>query len=433
MGDRIVAVATTERVAPGEAEVAFLVADSEHGRGLGSLLLEHLAAACRDQGIQRFVAEVLPENTLMIRVFQDAGFAVSRWNHSGVISVGMSTEASADAIAAADLRESVSEAKSLAPLLYPQTVAVVGVRRAGAGLGHAVLASILDGGFKGRVYLVHPAVSAIDGVSASPCLAAVPEHIDLAIIAVPAARVLATIQDAANAGVSSVVVISSSLGELGAHGAELQRHMLRVARENNIRLVGPNCLGVMSNDPGIRLNRPSPEVSHRPEVWPLRPNPEGSESRCSTSLASSASACSRSSRSATRQTSPATTFWPPGSTIHTFRPPLSTWSPSATLPNSLVPHDASPSASRSWQSSVADPQADNAPAPPTQPLRHRRPWESTRSSRRRASSPATAPSRWAERVCSSPNSRSRLGSESRSSATPADSVCLRLTPLMHTD
>jgi len=254
VGGRIVAVATAERVAPGEAEVALLVADSEHGRGLGSLLLEHLAAACRDKGIRRFVAEVLAENAPMIRVFQDAGFAVSRRCHCGVISVEMSTEASAGAIAAADLRESVSEAKSLAPLLYPQTVAVVGVRREGAGLGHAVLASILDGDFQGRVYVVHPTVSAIDGVSAFPSLVEVPEHVDLAIIAVPAARVLATILDAANAGVSSVVVISSGLGELGAQGAELQRQMLRAARANNIRLVGPNCLGVMSNDPEVRLN-----------------------------------------------------------------------------------------------------------------------------------------------------------------------------------
>jgi acyl-CoA synthetase (NDP forming)/L-amino acid N-acyltransferase YncA len=251
---RIVAVATAERIAPDEAEVAFLVADSEHGRGIGSLLLEHLAAACRDVGVRRFVAEVLPDNAAMIQVFEDAGFAVTRRYDSGVVSVQMSTEASANAVAAADLRECVSEARSLAPLLYPKTVAVVGVRRQASGLGHAVLASILAGDFQGEVYVVHPEVSSIEGVRAYPRLVDVPVHVDVALIAVPAARVLGAVEDAARAGVSAVVVISSGLGELGSEGAEMQRQLLRVARENNIRLVGPNCLGIMSNDPAVRLN-----------------------------------------------------------------------------------------------------------------------------------------------------------------------------------
>ncbi len=251
---RIVAVATAERTETDAAEVAFLVAEGEHGHGLGSLLLEHLAAAGRDHGVRRFVAEVLPENGAMIGVFRDAGFTVSRRSASGVVFVEMSTEASAGAIDAADARESVSEARSLAPLLYPRSVAVVGVRRDSAGLGHAVLKSIVEGKFAGAVSVVHPDVSSIDGVRAFPRLTFVPEHVDLAIVAVPAARVLATVQDAADAGVSAVVVISSGLAELGPEGADMQREMVRVARENNIRLVGPNCLGVMTNDPAIRLN-----------------------------------------------------------------------------------------------------------------------------------------------------------------------------------
>ena len=214
----IVAVATAERMAPEEAEVAFLVADSEHGRGLGSLLLEHLAAACRDMGVRRFVADVLPDNAAMIHVFEDAGFAVSRRYDSGVVLVEMSTEASASAVAAADLRECVSEARSLAPLLYPKTVAVVGVRRQASGLGHAVLTSILAGDFQGDVFVVHPELSTIEGVRAFPRLVDVPVHVDVALVAVPAARVLAAVEDAAEAGVSAVVVISSGLGELGVGG-----------------------------------------------------------------------------------------------------------------------------------------------------------------------------------------------------------------------
>ena len=254
LADRIVAVATAEREAPDAAEVAFLVADDLHGQGLGSLLLEHLAAACRDHGIRRFVADVLPENHAMIQVFHDAGFTVSRRTEHGVVGVEMSTEASVRAIEAADARECASEAASLRPLLHPATVAVVGVRREGAGLGHAVLTSIREGGYTGQVYVVHPSVAEIDGVPAYPSLADVPVHVDLALVAVPAARVLAAIEDAAAAGVSSAVVITSGLSELGAEGAAVQDRMLRTARSHDLRLVGPNCLGVMINDPAIRLN-----------------------------------------------------------------------------------------------------------------------------------------------------------------------------------
>ena len=254
VGGRIVGLATAERLAPDVAEAAFLVSDAEHRHGLGTLLLEHLAAACRDVGIRRFVADVLPDNIAMIRVFREAGYTLSNRSEPGVVLVEMSTEASATAVEVADRRESVSEARSLAPLFHPRTVAVVGVRRDGVGLGHAVLASILEGGFAGDVYVVHPEIASVDGVSAVPHLTDVPGHVDIAVVAVPAARVLDAVHDAARAGVSAVVVLSSGLGEVGAEGAEIQRQMLRTAREHNIRLVGPNCLGVMVNDPGIRLN-----------------------------------------------------------------------------------------------------------------------------------------------------------------------------------
>ena len=262
--NHIVAVATAERTGPDTAEVALLVADDEHGHGLGSLLLEHLAAACRDNGVRRLVAEVLPENAAMIRVFGDVGFDVSRSTQSGVVMVEMSTTASVDAVAAADLRESVSEANSLAPLLYPETVAVVGVRREGVGLGHAVLASIIQGGFQGRLFVVHPDVPAIDDVTAYPRLADIPAHVDLAIIAVPAVRVLAAVEDAAAAAVSSVVVISSGFGQSAAEGAEIQRQNLPrgQAAPASSRAVGPDLLGSCPPHPAptrcrLRPQRPA--------------------------------------------------------------------------------------------------------------------------------------------------------------------------------
>ena len=251
---RIVALGTAEQVAPDVAEVAFMVAEDMHGHGMGSLLLEHLAAVCRDRGVRRFVAEVLCENHAMLGVFLDAGFAVTRSTDLGSVHVEMGTGASARAVAAADARESRAEARSLAPLLYPRSVAVTGVRRDGTGIGAAVLDSIRSGGYTGSLSVVHPRARTIEGLPVAARFVDLPEHIDLAIVAVPAARVLEAVADAAAAGVKAVVVISSGFEELGAEGAGLQRAMLDLAREHSIRLVGPNCLGVMSNDPSVRLN-----------------------------------------------------------------------------------------------------------------------------------------------------------------------------------
>jgi len=252
--DHIVAVAAAERIDQDAAEVAFLVADPLRGHGVGSLLLEHLAAAGRDLGIRRFTAEVLGENTAMSKVFLSVGFHVTRKTTHGVIDVEMSTAASTRAVAAADERESRSEARSLAPLTRPHRVAVVGVRSGETGIGHAIVQSILAGGFTGDVVAVHPHAASIDGVPAYPSLSEVPGHVDIAVIAVPASAALDVTQDAVTAGVSTMVVISSGFAELGAQGAELQIAMARLARDNSIRVVGPNCLGVMINDPAVRLN-----------------------------------------------------------------------------------------------------------------------------------------------------------------------------------
>ena len=251
---RIVALGTTELVKPDTAEVAFLVEDGHHGQGIGSLLLEHLAAAARQRGIAHFEAEVLVENYPMLAVFADAGFTCKRHTDRDVVTVRLDTRATPTSRAAADARERRAEARSLHSLLYPRSVAVLGVRADGSGVGRAVLDSIRDGGFTGRVCVVHPKGLRIEDIETYTKLAEVPGPIDLAVIAVPAPKVFGALADAADAGVSCAVVISSGFGELGADGDVLQRQLAALARTRGIRVVGPNCLGVMSNHPDIRLN-----------------------------------------------------------------------------------------------------------------------------------------------------------------------------------
>jgi acyl-CoA synthetase (NDP forming)/GNAT superfamily N-acetyltransferase len=257
----ILASATAERITDTEAEIAFLVSDATHGRGLGTLLLEHLAAAGQDLGITRFTADVLEENHSMLGVFRSAGFDITRHSSAGVVSVGMATASSTRALCSADDRESSSEERSLAPLFHPHTVAVVGVRRDGTGTGSAVVSSIQQGGFTGRLYVVHPSAADIQGVPTFPRLVDVPGHVDVVLLAVPATRVVEAMKDAVAAGVSCVVVISSGFAELGADGTALQQQVQRIAREHSIRLVGPNCLGVIVNDPAIRLNATFADVT----------------------------------------------------------------------------------------------------------------------------------------------------------------------------
>lgn len=254
LDDELVAVASAEPGNPGEAEVSFLVSDRLHGLGLGTLLLEHLAAAARDRGIGRFTAEVLRDNGPMLRVITDCGFDVERRSDHGVVTLELDTAATERAVAAADLRERQAEARSLAPLLYPGSVAVVGVRRDGGGVGRAVLEELRLGGFAGEVFVVHPNHVEIQGMSAVADFASIGRPVDLVVVAVPAASVAAVVQEAVDAGARSAIVLSSGFAEEGRRGAETQRELVVMARRHSMRLVGPNCLGVMSTAPEVRLN-----------------------------------------------------------------------------------------------------------------------------------------------------------------------------------
>jgi acyl-CoA synthetase (NDP forming)/GNAT superfamily N-acetyltransferase len=234
-GGQLVAVGRYERLGTDadDAEVAFVVEDTYQGRGIGSVLLEHLAAAARDAGIRRFVAEVLPENGGMLRVFAEAGYTVARRYGDGVVHLTFPIEPTDRSIAVRHRRELTAEARSIARLLAPRTVAVYGGGRFGAALRRNLST------FAGTVHL--------DG--------------DLAVVAVPADAVLGAVDDAAAQGATAVVVVSAGFAEAGPEGARLQDELLRRCRAAGLRLVGPNCLGIANTDPAVRLNATlSPEL-----------------------------------------------------------------------------------------------------------------------------------------------------------------------------
>jgi acyl-CoA synthetase (NDP forming)/GNAT superfamily N-acetyltransferase len=251
----VVGMASCERIeGTADAEVAFLVADHHHRRGVGTLLLEQLAALARHAGVRRFVAETLAENGPMLTVFTDAGFPVAYHSSDGVTAVTIPLAPTPAAQAAVDERERAADVRSLRHVLAPASVAVVGAGDRAGTVGAAVLGNVLAGGFTGPVHPVNPRHDRVAGLPAYPSVAAIPIPPDLVVIAVPAGAVPGVIADCGAAGVPAAVVITAGFGETDHDGAGRERDLLRLARAAGVRLVGPNCLGVASTDPAVRLN-----------------------------------------------------------------------------------------------------------------------------------------------------------------------------------
>jgi len=255
LGDELVAIGRFDRLADEtSAEVAFTVQDDQQGRGLGTVLLENLAGVARELGIRRFVASTLPNNVQMLRVFADAGFEGERHLDSGTMEVSFPIAPTADSIEAQRAREHVAESQSIARLLTPRSVAVVGASQRPGTIGHGVLRNLLAGEFTGPVYPINPTATAVAGVRAYPTIREVPDHVDLAVLVVPAGHVLGVVQDCVAKHVHGLVVISAGFAEMGAAAAGTEQEIVRLARRNGMRMIGPNCMGVLNTSPSIRLN-----------------------------------------------------------------------------------------------------------------------------------------------------------------------------------
>ena len=250
----IVAHAGYVRMDEHRAEIAFEVADALHGHGIGTLLLGQLAAVAADHGIDAFVASVMASNRKMLGVFTDSGFPVAAHNDGGVIEISLPTTLSADVLAAFDRRQHTASLTAVRSFLNPASVAVVGASRHPDSIGGVLIRNLIDGGFSGRVYPVNPHARSILGARVFRSVLEIPEAPELAVVAVPAAAVVGVAEDCANCGVRALLVISSGFSEVGEEGAERQRLLVDVCRRSGIRLIGPNCLGILNSDPAVRLN-----------------------------------------------------------------------------------------------------------------------------------------------------------------------------------
>jgi acetate---CoA ligase (ADP-forming) len=251
--ERIVALAEYARLRdPKAAEVAFTVADDFQGRGAATRLLEQLAIRAADVGIERFVAEVLPENSAMLAVFRDAGFEVSRILGGGEVEVRFPIASTQHFRARVEERDHVAVVASLRPFFMPGSVAVVGASRRRGSIGGELFRNIIAADFAGAAYPVNRTGEAVAGVRAYSTIEEIPDPVDLAVICVAGSRVLESAEAALQKGVPALCVISAGFAEVGAEGAERQEQLLALVRVHGARLVGPNCLGIAV--PSLGLN-----------------------------------------------------------------------------------------------------------------------------------------------------------------------------------
>lgn len=254
MRDAIIGIGRFDRLDQHSAEVAFNISDHYQGKGIGSVLLEHLAEIGQDVGLTRFTAEVLPQNRKMLAVFSDAGYDVTRHVEDGVVEVGFDIEPTDRSKAVAMSREHRAEARSMHALLHPRVIAVIGASRRRDSIGSQLLDRLVEAGFAGQVHPVNPNVRTLRRRVAYPSVAAVPGPVDLAVVAVPAHAVLEVVDECAEAGVKALLVVSAGFAEEGKDGARLQAELVRRARGAGMRVVGPNSFGIINNDPDVRLN-----------------------------------------------------------------------------------------------------------------------------------------------------------------------------------
>ena len=315
LGDEIIAVGRYER-APDtdEAEVAFVVADAHQGRGIGSVLLEHLAAAGRERGVKRFNAVVLAENSAMVRVFRDAGYETKRHLEHGEVTLEFAIDETAMTEAVMREREQRAEARSIQRLLYPRSVAVVGASNeagqdrpracsriccAAASTGRSTRSTPRRGMSAACLRTARCSTSpARSTSSSSPCRPR------------PSST---SSHECASRGVRGLVVLSGGFGERGddderAGGrARAARARRRGARERHARRRAELPRHHQHRRRPCALNAslaPFPPLAGRAGFFA---SPARSASRCSARRRAAASGCRRSCRRATAPTCRATT------------------------------------------------------------------------------------------------------------------------------
>jgi acetyl coenzyme A synthetase (ADP forming)-like protein len=236
------------------AEVAFAVDDAFHGKGLGTLLLERLALLAVRHGFTRLWAVTHADNRAMRDVFRESGLEIQERFEGTDIEVDLSAIPSATSVARLEMRDRIATTASLRPVFRPKVVAVVGASRQPTGIGYRALEALVRNHFQGPVYAVNPKAAVVGCRRTYPSVRDLPEPVDLAVVAVPREAVLTVVDDCAARGVRALVIFTAGFAETGSEGRALQNQLVEKARGYGMRLIGPNCMGLLNTDPAVQLN-----------------------------------------------------------------------------------------------------------------------------------------------------------------------------------
>ena len=251
---QIVGHAMYVKTAPRQAELALAVADAYQGRGLGTILLGQLAEAAASAGLDVLEAVVRPENHNMLQMLRESGFPVHARSEPGEVHAELPTTIGLEGIRQFEDRERLAAVAAVTHLLAPKSVAVIGASRQAGSIGAAVVHNLVANGYHGLLYPVNPGAAEIEGVPAFPSVLAIPGDVEMAVVTVPAAVVSKVARECAEKGVRGLVVISAGFGEAGPQGVAMQRELVEICRQGGMRLVGPNCMGVINTAAEVSLD-----------------------------------------------------------------------------------------------------------------------------------------------------------------------------------
>ncbi|MGE0192690.1 MAG: GNAT family N-acetyltransferase [Planctomycetota bacterium] len=252
--EHVVAAGSWVRTADDAADLALAVDPELRGVGLGGFLLAHLATRAAWEGLARLTAATHPENVGMLRALEATGLSAPARRDEDVVRIDLGLVPERGETPLAGLAGRIATIASMRPLLKPASIAVVGASSDAQSLGYRVLDELVRRRFAGPVYAVNPKRRNVGPLPASPSLRELPEAVDLAVILVPAEHVEGVVDDAVARGVRSLVVISAGFAETGPEGRARQERILAKVREHGLRMVGPNCMGIVNAADDVRMN-----------------------------------------------------------------------------------------------------------------------------------------------------------------------------------
>ncbi len=251
---RLVAEADYLALAQGIAQVGVVVAEQYQRKGLGSILLGQLSQAASETGIATFKATAPAEAHHALSFVKSLGHPEVIGTVPGYVSVTFPTSISSAGLMAFERRDARATSTAVSHFLRPRSIAVIGASRDRDSIGGALYRNIVDAGFTGPVYPVNRDSPVVQSVAAYKSVLDCPDPVDLAFIVVPARYVASTARECAKKGVKALVVISSGFSEVGGSGVALQEELVSICSEAGIRLIGPNCMGIVNTEPGVSLN-----------------------------------------------------------------------------------------------------------------------------------------------------------------------------------